>query len=240
MNSSSTSGPAPKIDFQRTPVGSSFVNIWEGDKLLLGFSERGVSSEDLRKHFAAYSFFQPQQIHSATILNDSLNTTDSFGDGVLLRQRRIMAVIQTADCVPLFFYSIDFDRAGILHVGWRGLLLGIEAKLLSMLEEQGSAADRRRFILGPAIEQNCYPVGSELLAAFKEKFYANAIFAPGHEGKYFLNLKKGITMSLQHRGVGQGHILDVSLCTYCEQDRFPSHRRKPGSKERMFSFIALK
>ncbi len=146
-------------------------------------------------------------------------------------------MIQTADCLPLFFFDRDQSRGGVIHVGWRGLQQGIETKLISLLGRDRGKYD---FYLGPAIERKCYEVGEELPVLFRGKTYADRIFTALGGGKYSMDLKYGLILSLDEAGIRPERIHDSGLCTYCSNGRFPSYRRDGKTGMRIFNFIMLK
>jgi YfiH family protein len=161
-----------------------------------------------------------------------------------------MAIIKTADCTPLFFWyhdDADCTIGGVVHVGWRGLLKGIEKKLLELLAVKFGTVDIRRLniFLGPSIEKNCYPVGPDLYEMFSAKSYRDNIFSPFYSKKdrvikYLLDVKKGIRLSLKESGIPDQRIQASTLCTFCEKDRFPSYRRCPTPGKRIYNFLLLK
>jgi len=161
-----------------------------------------------------------------------------------------MAVIETADCTPLFFWyhdSTNYSIGGVVHIGWRGLLKGIEKKLLELLAAKFVNIDIRQLnvFLGPAIEKNCYEVGPDLYEMFSPKTYRDDIFSPldikrDREYKYLLDVKKGIRLSLRESGIPDQRIWESTLCTFCEKDRFPSYRRCPIPGKRIYNFLLLK
>ena len=158
-------------------------------------------------------------------------------DGLILERPGVVAVVQTADCLPLFFFDDERRCGGVVHVGWRGLLQGIEEKLVERL---GGGLAGFSFYLGPAIERSCYEVGEELPELFAKKPYAKDIFALVNHGKYAMDLKAGVKLSLAARGVAADRIQDCGLCTFCSGGRFPSYRRDGKTGRRIFNFLQLK
>jgi copper oxidase (laccase) domain-containing protein len=132
----------------------------------------------------------------------------------------------------------------VIHIGWKGLLQGIEQKMLKLLEESPVKVEpgQLNFYLGPAIERKCYEVGHDLYEAFSIKGFRDDIFFPvrGCDRKYLLDVRKGIEFSLKEAGIEERRIAVSDLCTFCEAGRFPSYRRCPGSGERIYNFLLLK
>jgi YfiH family protein len=214
-----------------------------------------------------------KQVHADTLRFSSQitpgisDTPGTEGDGIILDQKQTVAIIKTADCTPLFFWDKGGAVGGVVHIGWKGLLKGIERKLLEVLREKFPVVDlgRLNFYLGPSIERKCYEVGPDLYEAFSIKTYRDKIFYPFSPGtaeetnssggnhlprkagatepgsrKYRMDVKKGIRLSLKEGGIKSHQIRESGLCTFCEVDRLPSYRRSPEIDGRIYNFLVLK
>jgi polyphenol oxidase len=212
------------------------VHVHKNARLIFGFSESGFSAAALQRFFKPRPLMFLKQVHASTIVSASEWHAVSEGDGLLLDGPGPVAVIQTADCLPLFYYADDFSAGGVIHVGWRGLHQGIEIKLLEMLPGD---RDKYSFYLGPSIEKKCYPVGDELFRLFRDKPYGSTIFHPCPDGKFLMDIKAGLVGSLINAGVSAGRIEDCGLCTFCSEGRFPSFRRDGATGKRIFNFLTL-
>ena len=179
------------------------IQVYENERIILGFTEKGFSAAALKRFFEPQPLLFLKQIHSARIVKASDWQAGCESDGLLLEKPGIVAVIQTADCVPLFFFDDNFTVGGVIHVGWRGLCQGIEKKLLEMVPGN---PEKYFYYLGPAIEKKCYPVGEDLYRLFMDKPYAESIFTPWRDGKYLMDLKAGLIMSLLNGGIAATQI----------------------------------
>ncbi|MBE0665315.1 MAG: laccase domain-containing protein [Chrysiogenales bacterium] len=213
------------------------LTVFENERLLFGYTEMGFTSTALQRFLAGKPLLFLKQVHSDIILNQADWLPTAAGDGLILQRPGAAAVIQTADCLPLFFFNHEQSRGGVIHVGWRGLHQGIEAKLISLLGNDSAKYD---FYLGPAIERKCYEVGEELPVLFRDKTYADRIFSALGGGKYSMDLKYGLILSLGAAGILPERIRDSGICTYCSKGRFPSYRRDGKTGKRIFNFIMLK
>jgi YfiH family protein len=239
-----------RMKLQRKKFNGNFINVYETPQIILGFTEIRFSFTDLSRMFGPYKLIELKQVHSDIIHVSSQIEPGHEGDGIILDQKDTMAVIKTADCTPLFFWyngSTGCSIGGVIHIGWRGLLKGIEKKLLDLLVEKFVNLDIRRLnvFLGPSIEKNCYQVGPDLYEMFSLKTYRDDIFSPIFTKgdkiyKYWLDLKKGIRLSLKESGIPEQQIWESTLCTFCEKDRFPSYRRCPAPRKRIYNFLLLK
>lgn len=236
------------MNLTREPLGAGFVHIYRSPRVIFGFSELGVTHKDLYELFHTGRSLkrtvirQLKQVHSDMVKPVSRLTEkeEVEGDGIILDRPGLAGVIRTADCTPLFVWNDDGTVGAVIHVGWRGLQKGIELRAIEQIEHffPGISLSDLNAFLGPAIRQDCYEVGEEVYLEFAGKHYCADIFRPGKKpGKFLLDVKKGIVLSLQNAGVSATRILDSGICTYCERERFPSYRRLPGSGQRIYNFM---
>lgn len=232
-----------KNKFIRQSVNNHFLNYYQDPKIIFGFTEKDFELKDLAAFFQNHThrLVELKQIHSDIIFFSSqlepalLDRAESAaeqmgitrGDGIFLDEMNTMAIIKTADCTPLFFRNDDYSIGGVIHIGWQGLLKGIETNLMTLLEKRHILPGKLHFMMGPAIESKCYEVGPDLYEKFASRWYRDMIFFPHNEnpGKYLLDIKKGISLSLQKSGVPIDRITNVETCTFCEAERFPSYRQ---------------
>lgn len=226
------------IDFIRKSINGGFLNYYENQGIVFGFTEKGFQLKDLSTYFFARRLVELKQVHSDIIRFSSQISEGMEGDGIFLDEPGTMAVIKTADCTPLFFWEKDYAGAGIIHIGWQGLLKGIEKKLMTLMEERAIPPDHLYFYMGPAIEWMCYQVGADLYEKFAGKWYREKIFYQNR-----MDIKKGIFLSLRESGVPAERIMDGGICTFCEAKRFPSYRREKRNGDtggRIYNFSLLK
>lgn len=245
------------IEFERIEKTGNVANVYEDAGIVLGISEHGFDFNNLAAWFPVEQIVELKQVHSNIIRFAGEIEVGSEGDGIILEQRNRMAVIKTADCVPLFFWCKEHSiknplpgrgaskgrgglAAGIVHVGWQGLQKGIEKKLLELLAKKQVPFEDLHFFMGPAIEKNCYEVGRDLYEKFSGKEYRDEIFIKKNREKYLMDVKRGIFLSLKGAGIRDDQIEQTDLCTYCEKERFPSYRRDKKTGRRIYNFLYLK
>ena len=146
-------------------------------------------------------------------------------DGMVTTQKGIMLGILTADCGPILF--VDEERAiiGAAHSGWRGTLLGVNENVIDAMVKKGAQLEAIKVFIGPMIGQTSYEVGEDVYAQVLNHHPENAcFFIKGKaEGKYMFDLPSLIEKSLQRKGIK--HILQLSMDTYQDEQRFFSYRR---------------
>jgi YfiH family protein len=225
------------IDLIHKEFAGHGLALHDGADLAFGFTGSDFPAVDLKRLFPSRPLLFLKQVHSDRIVTAADWRPGMEADGLLLDQPGVVAVIQTADCLPLFFFDDARRRGGVIHVGWRGLHSGIEEKLAERL---GAELGSFSFFLGPAIERECYEVGEELPPLFAKKSYGRRIFSRHGRGRYTMDLKAGLKLSLAALGIDPGRIQDSGLCTFCSRGRFPSYRRDGKTGKRIFNFLLLK
>ncbi|WP_168017067.1 peptidoglycan editing factor PgeF [Halomonas salinarum] len=146
-------------------------------------------------------------------------------------------VVQSADCLPVFFCDQRGTRVGIAHAGWRGLAGGVLEATVAAL---GAEPSELMAWLGPAISNAQFEVGPEVHDAFVAvQPEAKSAFEPSpyRLGHYMADVYRLARLRLERLGVA--HISGGHFCTACEP-RFYSHRRDDGVTGRMASVIWLR
>ncbi len=235
--------------FEREVYLNRFVNVCRLPNVIFGYTELNFSMADLEEFFHPRRLTAITQIHSDIIhsLGEENIPFETEGDGLIVRKPQDMAVIETADCTPLFFWhnSPEVSVGGVIHIGWKGLQLGIEKRLIDYLNRNYSSLilSQLHFFLGPSIEASCYEVGPDLYQQFDRMSYRDEIFKEMKNNpdktKLEMDVKKGIRLSLIESGIASQNISATNLCTFCEKERFPSYRRAKGTGQRIHNFLML-
>ena len=184
----------------------------------------GITAE-LKQKYSLETFWRPHQVHSDTIFVDG----EGEGDGIIITKPSI-ALIRTADCVPVVLFDEAANIAGVFHSGWRGTELKIVSKGLAKMKELG--CKNISAVIFPAIGFCCFEIGEELLERFKNA----GIPTERRGGKLYADLKTAIKNELQNGGVTD--ISDQSECTFCGEGYF-SYRRD-RSEKRHATFVVVK
>ena len=101
-----------------------------GDQSLHVAHNRQLFIESLKQHNPLLEFQWLDQVHGSQVLVNPSCRQLEVGDGIYLNQPNKVAVVQTADCVPIFLCAQNGEEAALIHAGWRGLVGGILAKAL--------------------------------------------------------------------------------------------------------------
>ena len=146
-----------------------------------------------------------------------------------------VAVIQSADCLPILMAHARGDLVVAVHAGWRGLAEDIISQTVAALP--GRASDLLAWI-GPAISAPHYEVGVEVRDQFVGVWPTLATaFAANPDGNFQADLKAIARWQLADAGVGL--VRDSGLCTAADPARFYSYRRDHGQTGRQASLIWL-
>ncbi len=180
---------------------------------------------ELKQKFGLSTLWRPHQIHSNMIFVDG----EGEGDGIIITKPSI-ALIRTADCVPVVLFDRVADIAGVFHSGWRGTELKIVSKGVKKMKELGCR--NISAVIFPAIGFCCFEIGEELLERFKNV----EIPTERRGGKLYADLKTAIKNELRNGGVTD--ISDQSECTFCGEGYF-SYRRDRTEK-RHATFVVVK
>lgn len=151
-------------------------------------------------------------------------------DALVTNTPGITLLVFTADCTPLLFYDPVTGAVGAAHAGWRGTALGIGGKTVqAMADNFGCKPENIRAAIGPNIAQCHFETDSDVPKAMVEAYGTEVgAFIEQRGEKYHLDLKGINALALRRAGVREIEISDV--CTYCQSERFWSHRASRGER----------
>ena len=154
-------------------------------------------------------------------------------DACVIRGHGAVAVVQTADCLPILLAARDQPIVAAIHAGWRGLAGGvIESTLAQVQIDPGQVYAW----LGPAIGPEAFEIGPEVRKAFVDQhFPALECFTRGHGDRWHADLYALARLRLHSAGVKS--IQGGNWCTHSEATRFHSFRRDGAGSGRMASLI---
>jgi YfiH family protein len=90
------------------------------------------------------------------------------GDGMVSFSPDAILAVTVADCLPVFLLDIQNGFLAVLHSGWKGT--GIVLNALKILQEAGSSPLAIAAVLGPCIQSCCYRVDEERAKQFDAEF----------------------------------------------------------------------
>ena len=153
-----------------------------------------------------------------------------YCDGLVTNTPGVTLMIFTADCTPLLFHDPVTGAVGAAHAGWRGTAQDIAGNVIrTMVREYGCDPQNIRAAIGPNIGQCHFETGEDVPLALQETFGEEVnTFIEKRGEKYFPDLKAINALAMQRAGVRHIDISDA--CTYCQPDRFWSHRVTRGDR----------
>ena len=153
-------------------------------------------------------------------------------DAAITRLEGTVAVVMTADCLPILLCNQAGSEVAAVHAGWRGLADGVIQATLNKLQ---SPVSELMAWIGPGISQQYFEVGDEVRDIFlthsdqiQRYFIANS---PGH---WLCDLQGLATGILRSHGVAE--IDAAPECSYRDEAQFFSYRRS-ATTGRMASLI---
>ena len=174
-----------------------------------------------------------KQTHSTRVetIGDATHY-DANVDAAITRQANTIAVVMTADCLPILLCDRKGSEVAAIHAGWRGLADGIvQATLASM----ASSANELLAWIGPAISQNRFEVGDEVYQIFiEQERRAKNRFVSNCQGHWLCDLP-GLAVDLLKQS-GLHAVTQSGMCSYEDESRFYSYRREKATG-RMASLI---
>jgi YfiH family protein len=174
------------------------------------------------------------QVHGVDVadLDERAEGLRPRADAAVTAMPGTVAVVLTADCLPVFLADRAGRRVAVAHAGWRGLAAGV---LENAVRSLGAATGEAMAWMGPGIGPDAFEVGPEVREAFVQvEADAAGAFRPHKPGKYMADLYRLARMRLARAGVRD--VYGGGFCTWSETARFYSYRRAQQSG-RMGAFI---
>ncbi|MCP4077643.1 MAG: peptidoglycan editing factor PgeF [Gammaproteobacteria bacterium] len=160
------------------------------------------------------------QTHSVNVAELD-ETGDRQADAAITRSPGNVAVVLTADCLPVLFCNRQGTEVAAAHAGWRGLLNGVLEQTASQMKSD--AKDILAW-MGPAIGPLKFEVGEEVRQAFVLHDQQNENFFQQNRPGHFLADLYSIAR-LRLKNLGLQHISGGDFCTFTDH-RFFSYRRE--------------
>ncbi len=171
---------------------------------------------------------QTHGIHAVTLEQESSRDADA----AITRVRGIVAVVMTADCLPILICNRDGNEVAAVHAGWRGLQAGV---IQAALAKMKSPSGKLLAWIGPGISQACFEVGAEVRAAFIDSMQdGQPFFKANRKGHWLCDLAGLAELVLKRQGVID--VYRAPNCSYRDAELFFSYRRN-ATTGRMASLI---
>lgn len=211
--------PRPVRGFCTTRSGGASVPPFDSFNLGAACGDDPVRVTDNRRILRQALPADPcwlKQVHGNRVIHLDDWQEGTAADAAWTDRPGQVAVVLTADCLPLLVADREGSCVAAIHAGWRGLAAGVIAECIGVLSVP---PERLVAWIGPRICREHYEVGEEVRSAFPD---AAAAFSPNREGHWLADLPA--IAGGQLRAAGVGYFNDSSACT-AEGNRFFSYRR---------------
>ncbi|MDR3337010.1 MAG: polyphenol oxidase family protein [Treponema sp.] len=175
------------------------------------------------------------QVHSRTVVEvDRLSPRNGpEADGMTGADAGLTLSVTVADCLPVFLFDTRTGASGLVHSGWKGTGIVLEALGL-MQARRHTRPEEVAAVLGPCIQGCCYRVDEERARSFEAEFGGSdggfplgpvireRADLPGGPG-FSLNLQAANARLLANAGVR-----NIAVCRDCTftDERLGSFRRE--------------
>ena len=198
-----------------------------------GFRAGQQRDQDIRRleHYLGSPLAVPHQVHGT---HTAIATPGEVqeADALFSTDGHLAVAVVTADCLPVMMVDPRTLAIAACHAGWRGLAAGVVENALARFHNVSGVY----VWIGPAICQRHFEVGADVLHAFSiDRDVETPHFKANDRGRWQCDLV-GIAASRLKRA-GVRHIYRSEECTFCDPQRFYSHRRD-GAPHRHCSFVA--
>ena len=157
-------------------------------------------------------------------------------DGLVTSSRRLILGVETADCLPVFFFDPVVGVVGAIHAGWRGVVNNIVGNGVDFFQNNfNSAVNNIQVAIGPHIRQCHFEIKEDVL----ENFASYSEFIEQNNGKYFVSLLGIVKQQLVNGGISEKNIEISDICTYCDSDYFCYRRDGQALQGAMLGLIKL-
>ena len=209
----------------------------------------GVSRPHARAKGLPWAVLQPHQVHGDGVAVVSARTRcrPVECDALVTDLRGFAIGIRTADCIPVLLYDPLRHVVAAVHAGWRGTVLKLVAKTVSVMAERfASSPSSLLALIGPGISPEFFQVGPEVAEHFAgADFPMSQILrdegprVPGTmQGGLHIDLWRANRWLLENMGVPTDHITVTGLDTYTDE-RFWSARRDGPACGRLLTVIRM-
>lgn len=229
------------------------MTIRSAGSMRFRWNEKNQIRDDFLKSISKDKIFVPIELIHSHIVYDISNKDDTFllqGDGIITKNTELIPTVTVADCMPIFIYNPFSEVFGIVHSGWKGTGIVVDAINLAC-KNYNSKPEDFCVILGPHIRNCCYLVNEERADFFiknfseecvesfndeNQSFLAKKINWDNGNGKIFrLSLEKANLFALKNIGVKDENINIIKECTCCNE-KFGSNRRETAFSNKQNTF----
>lgn len=194
-----------------------------------------LNREEVRKTFQLKHLVFPQQTHGVEVARITAENAlhPPQADALFTTEKNIGLAVTHADCQAAVFYDPKHEAVAVAHCGWRGNVQNYYAIVVEKLQQQiGTRPQDLIVCLSPSLG----PDHSEF-KNYKEEFPPE--LWDFQVKPFYFDLWAIAKKQLVGAGVPEKQIEITSICTYCAEKDYFSHRRDKETG-RNATFVALK
>ena len=172
-----------------------------------------------------------EQTHSTRVVNLE-HDSKRCADAAISQKSDTVAVVMTADCLPILLCNRSGSEVAAIHAGWRGLADGI---IEATINKMKSSPDQLLAWIGPGISQRYFEVGEEVRKNFNaNNIGTNDYFIASRPGHWLCDLA-GLAVDVLTRL----ELTEVNHTEYCsfKDDALLFSYRRNATTGRMASLI---
>jgi YfiH family protein len=217
-----------------------YSSIFNHDDLTVAFSNRNFSVAGKSGHISFVSAVGldpdklafPKQIHSGHVEIVYHPGIFPNTDGVISPGGSFNCSVQVADCLPVFLTNPKSRTVGLVHAGWRGLVLKILPNTINSILQIGESLSDFTIVIGPSIQACCFEVRNDIIDQFDPTFYMK-----NSKNRFSVDLQKWAVQQLVDSGIIRSQVFLIDKCTFCNQNEYHSYRRNGPKAGRMIAII---
>jgi polyphenol oxidase len=160
--------------------------------------------------------------NTAIVTEKNSGTFIPAADGLITAHKSLFLSITVADCLPVIIYDPKKEVLALLHCGWKGLWKNIIVEAIKKINENFMVYPEKLFAgIGPGISNCHFEVREDLINKFGS--FPEAVVNRGNHS--FLDLKLIAKRQMEIAGLKSGNIEISPVCTFCESEKYFSHRK---------------
>ena len=181
-----------------------------------------VNRAMIQKHLGVDHIVFAKQRHGNDIFVVTKNNFSKLpeADGLITKESNIALAVTHADCQAAIFYDAENEIIGVVHAGWRGLVVDVYGAMTEAFKKMGSKPENIKVCISPSLGPD-HAEFKNYKTEFPKTFWSF------QEGKDFhFNLWKLAKAQLRDDGILDKNIEIVETCSFCNPKDYFSYRRE--------------
>ena len=156
-------------------------------------------------------------------------------DAMITDRPNLFLAATSADCPTIYLYDRENKIIAAVHSGWRGTAINILEKTISKMKNDFNSTPSNIYaFIAPAICQNSYEVGEEVVNQFDSKYVKES------NGSYYLDLISANYDMLISHNIPEENIEVSKLCSFEQSGLLHSYRREGVKSGRALGIFGMR